>query len=128
MATRKKKTVEEVDEIIEATEEETQNKEETQEELIQSDEVKEEISEPEKIEDISNFDFRYEVKVDAAVKKTTEKVEEVKKATPVKERELYTVKRIEGNKIFAINKKGKYIMLRKQGEYADIKFGDTISR
>lgn len=121
MATRKKKTVEEVDEIIEATEEETQ------EELIQSEEIKEEISEPEKVENISDFDFRYEVKVDATVEKAAEKVEEIKKATPVKEQEVYTVKRIEGNKIFAINKKGKYIMLRKQGEYADIKFGDTIS-
>lgn len=122
MATRKKKTVEEVDELIEAM------NEKTQEELIQSEEIKEEISEPEKVENISDFDFRYEVKVDATVEKATEKVEEVKKATLVKEPELYTVKRIEGNKIFAINKKGKYIMLRKQGEYADIKFGDTISR
>ena len=122
MATRKKKTVEEVDKIIEAT------KEETQEELVQSEEIKEEVSEPEKIEDISNFDFRYELKVDATVEKAKEKIEETVKETQIKKEEIYTVKRIEGNNIFAINEKGKYIMLRKQGQYANLKFGDTFSR
>lgn len=121
MATKKKKIVDEVEETIEAPEKE----------ILQS----EEISEPEKIED-TRFDFTYEVKVDATVEKAADKktekpvkkVEKVIKAAPVKEEELYTVKRIEGNNIFAINKKGKYIMLRKQGQYANIKFGDTISQ
>lgn len=122
MATRKKKIVEEVDEIIEAT------KEETQEELEQSEEPKVEISEPEGTEDVSHLDFRYELKVDATVEKAKEKIEETVKETQIKKEEIYTVKRIEGNNIFAINEKGKYIMLRKQGQYANLKFGDTFSR
>lgn len=122
MATRKKKIVEEADEIIEAT------KEETQEELEQSEQPKVEISEPEGVEDISHLDLRYELKVDATVEKAKEKIEETAKETQIKREEIYTVKRIEGNNIFAINEKGKYIMLRKQGKYANIKFGDTISQ
>lgn len=121
MATKKKKIVDEVEETIEAPEKE----------LTQL----EEIPEPEKIED-TDFDFTYEVKVDATVEKAADKkteepvkkVEKIAKAIPVKEEELYTVKRIEGNNILAINKKGKYIVLRKQGQYANIKSGDTISR
>lgn len=110
MATKKKKIVEEVEQTIEAPKEILQ-------EPVQSEEAEE--YKP-------NFDFKYEVKVDATVEKAVKEVEVIAETLPIKEEKLYTVKRVEGINIFAIDKNGKYIMLKKQGKYANIKFGDTI--
>jgi len=85
--------------------------------FIESNEIKEQNIgsnikvEKEEVEDKDSTDIDYMENIDT---------------TGNKPERVFEVRRIEGINIFAVDKNGVYVMLKKQDEYLNTKFGDTI--